>query len=106
MSNVTIRIGTETRDLSSASESWMTEQINRRRADGVDICVQVTIHAGGIDIVLSTPGCGGGGGGGGRPPNSNEREVFELWSQRGLNASAFTGGNLVAFIKQLKKLLG
>jgi hypothetical protein len=42
-----------------------------------------------------------------RPPAEFERkEVFELWSQRGLNASAFTGGSLVAFIKQLKKLLG
>jgi hypothetical protein len=106
MSNVTIRIGNETRDLSSISESWIAEQINRRQADGQDVCVQITIHTGGVNIVLATPGCGGGGGGGGRPPNANEQEVFDLWNKRGLNASSFSGGNLLAFIKQLKKLVG
>jgi hypothetical protein len=106
MSNVTIRIGNETRDLSSVSESWITEQVNRRQAAGQDVCVQVSIHTDAIQVALTTPGCGGGGGGGIRRPNPNEQDVFELWNKRGLNASGFTGGNVVAFVKQLKKLLG
>jgi hypothetical protein len=67
--------------------------------------VQISIHTGGVNIVLSTPGCGGGGGGG-RPPNPIEQEVFELWNKRDLNVRGFSGGNLVAFIKQLRKLVG
>ena len=105
MSNETIRIGNETRDLATVSESWITEQINRRQADGQNVCVQVSIHTDAVRTVLSTPGCGGGGGGGFRPPNPNEQDVFELWNKRGLSTGGFTGGSVVAFIKQLKKLL-
>lgn len=85
---ITIRIGQETRSDADASESWINEQINRRRADRQNVCVEV---------------CGGVGG---RPPNGKEREVLDLWNRRGLNANDFTGGSLVAFLKQLRSLLG
>jgi len=102
---VTIRIGDETRNLSDASESWINQQINRRRDDGQNICIEVSISSGGLNLRLATPGCGSGGGGG-RPPNANEREVLDLWSKRGLNSRDFTGGSLIAFLKQLQRHLG
>ena len=102
---VTVRIGDETRNLPDVSENWINEQINRRRHASQAICVEVRIKTGGLDLALSTPGCGGGGGGG-RLPNSNESEVIELWAKRGLRDSDFTGGNLIAFLKQLQQKLG
>jgi hypothetical protein len=101
----TVRIGDETRSLADANESWINQQINRRRADGQNVCVEVSIGTGGLSLRLATPGCGGGGGGG-RSPSSNEQEVLDLWIKRGLNTSDFTGGNLVAFLKHLRRLLG
>jgi hypothetical protein len=102
---VKVRIGNDTRDLSDATESWINQQIARRREDGQNICVQVTIQTVGLNVSLTTPGCGAGGGGG-RAPSANEGEVIDLWRSRGMNDSNFTGGNLVAFLKQLQRQLG
>lgn len=99
---IRIRIGDEERELASADEHWINQQINRRRADGQSVCVRITVHEGDLDMVLTTPTCGTSGGGG-RPPRPREKEVFELWNQRGLNDVNFTGGNLVAFLKQIKR---
>jgi len=104
MSTVTVRIGEETRDLDAASESWINDQINRRRRDGQNVCVQVNVQAGGMQLLLSTPGCGGGGGGG-RQATPRELDVLDLWSKLHLNQTGFTGGNLVAFLRQLGRMV-
>lgn len=103
---ITIRIGTSERQLETLrdlDEQWVNEQINRRRVEGQSICVQVRISSGEIGMLLSTPDCSGGGGG--RRPNDRESAVLELWEQRQLNQENFTGGNLIAFLRQLGKLL-
>ena len=99
---ITIRIGNETRDYANASESWVNQQLQQASHSGQKVCVSVTINTGGINLVLATPGCGGGGGGG-RAPNATEREVLDLWHQRHLDEAAFGSGNVVAFLKQLKR---
>jgi hypothetical protein len=101
---IRIRIGDMERELANADEHWITEQINRRRADGQTVCVRVTVHEGDLNMELSTPTCEARGGSN-RPPRPREKEVFDLWDKRGLNDADFTGGNLVAFLKQLKSLL-
>ncbi len=101
---IRIRIGETEKEFGSADESWINQQINRRRAEGQTVCVRVTVHEGDLNMVLSTPSCVTSGGGG-RPPSPREKELFDLWNQRGLNDTDFTGGNLVAFLKQLKNLL-
>lgn len=98
---ITVRIAEEERQLDAVDEQWINQQINRRRADGQSVCVRVTVHKDGLDMVLSTPNCASGSGG--RPPRPREREVFDLWDQRGLNDTDFTGGSLVAFLKQLRR---
>ena len=74
-SMIRVRIRDAERELSSVSESWINQQINRRGADGQSVC---------------------------RPPNRYEEQVFNLWKKRGLNQEQFTGGNLIAFLKQLR----
>ncbi len=39
---ITVTIAGDARDISQASESWITQQINRRRRDGLSVCVQMT----------------------------------------------------------------
>jgi hypothetical protein len=101
---IKIRIGEAERDLNSASESWINQQINRRRKDGLSVCVRVIVKEGDLDMILSTPTCASSGGGG-RPPRPREQTMFNLWNKRGLNEPDFTGGNLIAFLKQLKHIV-
>jgi hypothetical protein len=100
----TVRIGSETRKLVEADENWVTQQIRRRRQDGQSVCVEVVIHTGALNIRLATPSCGPAGAAG-RSPNKSEEEVFDLWNKRGLNDHDFTGGNLVAFLKQFARVI-
>lgn len=72
---ITVRIGGAERPLSEATESWVNEQVGRRRNDGVAVCVQIRIDVGTVTMVLSTPACAGTGGGG-RPPNDTERRIL------------------------------
>lgn len=97
---INIKIGDTERELNRISESWINQQINRRRADGHSVCVRVTIRQDQLNMTLSTPNCPGRSGG--RPPTRSEKQVFDLWDQKGLNSEKFTGGNLIAFLKQFK----
>jgi hypothetical protein len=101
---VTVEIGTEVRGFEEVNESWINDQIGRRRRDGAAVCVIVTVQSSGLDLRLTTPGCGGGGGGG-RLPNRREQEIFDLWNERKLNSADFAGGNVVAFLKQLRRFI-
>lgn len=100
---ITIKIGESERALGDAEPSWINQQINRRREEGVSVCVRVTIHTQALNIVLTTPGCTGGGGG--RLPTRDEQAILDLWQERGLTRPEFTGGNLIAFLRQLERML-
>ena len=101
---VTIRIGQSERPLNEADVSWINQQINRRRGDNLPVCVRVTVVTDDLNMVLTTPTCAGSSGGG-RAPKPKEQEVFELWAKRGLNEASFTGGDVVAFFRQLGRYL-
>src|SRR6266496_239614 len=99
---VTIHIGDSERSLSEADASWINQQINRRRSDNLPVCVRVMVVTDELNMVLTTPTCGGSHGGG-RAPYRREQEVFELWERRGMNQPDFTGGVLIAFLRQDRK---
>ena len=101
---IKIKIGEIERDLSSANENWINQQINRRRKDGLSVCVNVIIKENDLDMILSTPSCVPIRGSS-RSPRPREKTVFDLWNQRRLNEPNFTGGQLIAFLKQLKRIL-
>jgi len=100
---VKIKIGSEERNIEDVNSSWINQQINRRRKDG-PVCVRVSIKDDAINMVLSSGDCPQAGGGG-RPPRPHEKEIFDLWDKHRLNEADFPSGHLVAFIKQLLKLL-
>jgi len=97
---IRVRIGDSERKFDEASPQWINEQINRRRADGHPVCVRVLINIGTVNLALATGDCPGGGGGD-RPPNDQEKALLETWERLHLHTSDFTGGNLVAFLRQL-----
>lgn len=101
---ITIKIGQEERHIDEAYPDWINRQITARRAAGENVCVRVKISDGEVDLLLSTPSCGAGAGGS-REARPREREVLDLWRQRGLNDEKFTGDELVAFLRQMKSAL-
>jgi hypothetical protein len=100
---ILLKIGSQQRPADRADEEWINQQIERRRADGQAVCVTVTVNQDGLNMALSTPGCGAGGAG--RPPQAKEKEIFDLWGQVGLNDPQFTGSNVVTFLKRLSSLV-
>jgi len=102
---IEVKIGTSTRNLNDITPSWINEQINRRKEDGAPVCVRVVFTTATLNIGLSSSECARSGGGTGRPFNSQEQEIIDLWNRSHLNENDFSGGNLVAFIKQLESLV-
>lgn len=104
MVTVFVKIGEFERRLEDAEESWINQEINRRRTHGEPVCVRVRIEAPSAKVGLTTPYCAGGIGGG-RLPNADERRILDLWEQHRLNTAQFVGGNLIAFLRQLQRVL-
>ncbi len=102
---ISIKIGNEEQPIESADAQWINQRINQRRAAGQDVCVRVRIQNDRVHLGLATPTCASVGGGGGAPLNAKEQQVVDLWRKRGLSNRDFTGGNLVAFLRQLKNLI-
>ena len=101
---IRVKIGDDERSLDDASAGWITQQIERRRRDGIAVCVVIRIKTTDLDMRLATPECSRNGGGG-RLPNANERVILELWRKHGLNEAGFAPGGVVAFLAQLGHLL-
>jgi len=97
---IQVRIGSYEREITDASPAWINEQIDNRRNEGVAVCVQVIIDQGEVKLALATTECMNTPGGS-RPLNPKENEIVALWEKLHLNEKTFTGGNLVAFLKQV-----
>lgn len=99
---VRIKIGDYEKKLDNIDECWINQTINGYRKEKIPLSVHVIFEEGSLNMVLSAP-----------PPKSSfirkprgaEIQICNLWNEVGLNNPEFTGGNLIAFIKQLKKIL-
>lgn len=101
---ISVKVGNDEKPLDDASAGWITQQIERRRRDGIAVCVVVSIRTADLSMLLSTPECAGHTGAG-RPPNARESAILELWRNQGLNEAGFAPGHVVAFLVQLKRVL-
>lgn len=95
----TIRIGSADATLDDVAPQWIHQQLHRRRADDLSVCVQARIIAVGVDVLLTTPECGGGSGT--RVPHARERRVIDLWQKLHLHEPSAPAGNLIAFVQQV-----
>jgi hypothetical protein len=98
-----IQIGSVERNLQDADPNWVNEQINGLRRDGKAVCVRIFFKDEGVDLMMATPGCISSGGGGGRRLTPKEQSILELWDKLHLSKQEFSAGNVVAFLKQLRK---
>ena len=99
--SIKIRIGSSERNIEDIEPNWISEQVNRRKREGVPVCVRIKINTGSINMSLATSDCPKSSGTH-RSPNPQENEIFDLWERLHLHDSKFSAGNLVAFIKQLR----
>jgi hypothetical protein len=95
-----IKINENEREVRDADANWINEQINRRRREGVVVCVRVSIESNNVNLLLSTPACTTGRGIA-RPLSLEEQRILALWEQHHLNSDGFAGGNVVSFLKQI-----
>ena len=49
---IKVRIGDQERDFNAVTESWISEQLRRRRQDGQTVCLQVLINTGSLNLSL------------------------------------------------------
>lgn len=99
---IRVIIGNVESEINNISESWINQHIDRRKADGQNVCVKVIIHTDKLNMTLLTPACAVGQPG--RLPNEYEADIFNLWERCGLNKQQFTGGNLIAFLKKFRNI--
>lgn len=103
--SVVVKIGNQERDLAQADRHWVISQIKDQQNDNGSVCVQIVIHDGDANLRLCSGGCPSTGGGGGRRSNSKEQEIFDLWDRSGGKAGHLGGGEIVAFLTQLQRIL-
>jgi hypothetical protein len=101
---VLIKIGSSEQRLETLDEGWLQQQIGRRRRDGESVCVRVEIDDAPINIILSTAACASGGGSS-RLLTPQEQRVLDLWLKYHLSEPEFQGGELIAFLKQLRRII-
>jgi hypothetical protein len=101
---VTIRIGSTEQQGNILDEGWLLQQINRRRQEGDSVCVVVEIQEPMVKLKLATADCQRSGGSS-RALTTQEQRVVELWRKHHLDAAEFRGGELIAFLKQLGRVL-
>jgi len=99
---INVYIKDSVREVQCVTPTWLREQIEDRREDGVSVCVRVNVQSGTLNMELLSSGCSSSGTGGGRPPTPQEQEIFDLWEKRGMKKDDFNIGQLVAFLNQLK----
>jgi len=104
MDSIIVRIGSSNLPMDKADPQWITQQIVQRRQGGESVCASVSIQTTVLKMLLSALQCGSGGGGG-RPPNTAEQQIFKLWRSHNLDKIDYEPGDLVAFTKQLRRLL-
>lgn len=96
----TITIGGLQRSSGELTESWVNQQVNKRRREGKEVCVRLSVNG----ITLTSCGCPPTGGRGGGTLSRMQKRIIQLWRKHGLDECEFTGGNVVAFLKQLSNI--
>ena len=92
------------KDLNGKYEQWLAEQIGNRNDKGVAVSVRVVIDELSLSFIAeSCPRSGGGSGS--RTYSPKQKEVIQLWTDMGLCDSDFGLGNLISFLKRLRKFL-
>ena len=102
--SIRIKIGPQEHDLAQADSHWIISQIKGQQNDNCTVCVQVIIEEGDVNLILRSSGCPDFGGGS-RQANSHELQILDLWQRHGGKEGRLDGGEVIAFLSQLKRIL-
>lgn len=83
---------------SDISSSWITNQVNRKRAAAGSVCASVRIDQDNVHLTLATPGCIGAESTA-RPLNGEERKLLNNWAKFHLDTDQFAASELAAFVQ-------
>lgn len=100
---VTVRVGHNERPACEADESWLREQLAHRAQAGSSVCVQVEIHTGEANLLLSSGACRGGGGGTRRRLSREEERIFDLWQALDLGDPEVRPHDVLRFLRKLSE---
>lgn len=100
---IKVQIGSETREMDTIDERWLTQQIVRRRQDGLPVCVKVSISNRDADVTFVSAECPATGGGG-KALNARENELLDVWCESGMSESRVVPGALLSFLKKIRHL--
>jgi len=100
--NVSISIGDETRTFQDATKDWINKLFAHGHKQGARPAVVVRIDQPGLVLGLATPGAGRGGGG---VLSAAQSRIVDAWLRHHLGSNKYTGGNLIAFLNDLERLL-
>ena len=102
--NVSITIGDETRSYASATKDWINKTFAFAKRQGLLPSVTIQLSQPGLVLGLATPGAGRRGDGGALTPAQNR--IVEVWIRHHMTSNHYTGGNLIAFLSELERLIG
>lgn len=86
-------------------ESRIVQLIKGMRRNNQSVCVLLTIEEYPVDLLLPTGVCSGMAHGTSRPLRPEEQRIVEAWERHKLNKADFNEGELIAFLKQVGRLL-
>lgn len=93
---IKVTIGQDAKVDSEISPTWITEQVNRKRAAG-SVPVRVQIDEDRVHLTLATPAAGAVSAA--RPLNSDERQLMNTWAKFHLDTDNFAASELAAFVR-------
>jgi len=102
---IEIQIAGSKKSIDEDYESWVNQQINNRRKAGQIVCVRIFIKEEHLNLILSSPKCPFMGKPKRSPLNNQEKAILDLWNKFRLNTNDFSGGNLISFLKQVRRYL-
>lgn len=86
-------------------ESRIIQLIKGMRRNNQSVCVLLTIEEYPVDLLLPTGVCSKMGRGASRPLRPQEQRIVDAWKRHKLNKADFNEGELIAFLKQVGRLL-
>ena len=97
---ISIRVGEQERDVRAIEYAWISEHIERRRADGSDPCVVLIVQEGDTNLVFTCGEC---------PvfkrqlesPRPEEEGLFEMWAEHGLKLPFYPTSELIKAIEYI-----
>lgn len=102
--NATITIGDETRSITENYEGWISEQLRNRRKAGESVRILIKID-GDLNLTFACEDNPSGGGGGTQNYSPSQQEIINLWLQHGLNKCPINAGEVISFLKRLRKFI-